>query len=178
MTALATLALLALTAAPAGPEAAAAPPETPAQLGARLAAHQFPRARWRLGEARTADFTSDGQPDLALLGVDAGAFVLVVVEGPVSEQSRVHALRLPAGLDAAGALCGPAAEVQANVERPDASRVPGLDARARAWIEDGADAGGLGLVLVNASATRYCEAVHVLYDGARLAWWRAPAGPP
>ena len=158
---------------PAAAEPPVAPPETPAALAARLAARQLPRARWRVGEARTADFTYDGVADLALMGVDGAAFVLAVVEGPVTERSRVLLARLPSGGEAPGPLCGPPAAVQVNTERPDASGLTGLDAGARERIEDGAEAGGLGFVVVHASSTGYCQAVHLLYDGARLAWWRA-----
>lgn len=162
------------------PAAAAEPPatapETPAALAARLAARQFPRAAWRLAEARTADFTYDGVADLALMGVDGAAFVLAVVEGPLSERSRVLALRLPSGGDRPGPLCGLPAAVQVNTERPDPRGLGRLDAGTRERIEDGADAGGLGFVVVHASTTGYCQAVHVLYDGVRLAWWR-PTDP-
>lgn len=172
---LATAALLTLAATPPGapPPAARARAATPVAVAARLAARQFPQASWRLGEARTADFTYDGQPDVALLGVDGTAFVLVVVEGPVTDRSRVLAVRLPSGAGP-GAVCGPPGDVQANTERPDPgslARAPGGE-RLRELADDGADAGALGLVLVHARAAGYCEPFHVLYDGARLAWWR------
>jgi hypothetical protein len=170
-TLLAAVTLLALAApAPAAPPPAARA-ETPLAVAARLAARQLPTARWRLGEARTADFTYDGQPDVALLGTDGPAVVLVVVEGPVTERSRVLALRFPAG---PGGFCGPPGAVQVNTERPD----PGLLAlgpggeRLRELASDGADGGALGLVLVHAGTGGYCEPFHVLYDGARLTWWR------
>jgi len=185
MNPLAALILLALTAAPvaaqAAPPAAEAgalpAPETPERLAARVASRRFPGARWRVAEARRADFTHDGQPDLALLGVDGTDFLLVVVEGPLGERSRVHSLRLRTGLEAEDAVCGLPLEVQANTERPDPSGLPGLDARQRALVEEGAEASSLGLVLVHARATGYCQAIHVLFDGIRLAWWRAPAPP-
>ncbi|HET9554667.1 MAG TPA: hypothetical protein VFP50_17000 [Anaeromyxobacteraceae bacterium] len=173
MTALLTIAALVALAATPGAPAPAAAPETPVAIAARLAARQFPQASWRLGEARTADFTYDGRADVALLGVDGPAFVLVVVEGPVTDRSRVLALRLPSGAGS-GAVCGPPGDVQANTERPDPgllARGPGGE-RLRELADDGADAGALGLVLVHARAAGYCEPFHVLYDGARLAWWR------
>jgi hypothetical protein len=179
------LALLALATSPQGaPPAGAADPravpvavETPLRLAARLASRQFPKARWRLGEARSADFTYDGQADLAFLGVDATALVVVVVVGPITERSRVLALSFPSGVEAADAICGTPAAVQANTERPDARGLSGLDAQTRELVEEGADANGLGLVLIHARGTGYCEALHLLYDGSRLAWWREPPGP-
>jgi hypothetical protein len=151
--------------------------ETPLQLAVRLASERHPGATWRAGDARTSDVTYDGVPDLVLLGAEEHAVVVAVVEGPITERSRVLSLRLRAGLAAPDAVCGSPLEVQANVERPDArALVPPASEDVRALVDAGADAGGSGLVLVHASATGYCEAFHVLYDGAALAWWRA--APP
>jgi hypothetical protein len=171
MIAPAALLLLALAAAPRV--------ETPVQVATRLAARQFPKARWRPADARQADFTYRRQADVALLGFDETTLMLVVVEGPVSERSAVHALRLRAGLEAPDALCGAPEAVQANTERPDSRLLGGRGGPEVAeLIEEGGDAGALGLVLVHTRATGYCEPFHVLYDGAQLAWWRAPQGRP
>jgi hypothetical protein len=156
----------------------AAGPDTPARIAARLASRQFPAAKWRVGEARTADFTYDGEPDLALLGADGNDLVVVVVEGPVTGRSRVLSLRFPSGVDAPGAICGRPEAVQANTEPPSARCAPGQAAcgRVRQAVAEGADAGGLGLVLIHANATGYCEAFHLHFDGSGLAWWRETAG--
>lgn len=152
-------------------------PETPTQIAARLASRQFPKARWRTGEAREADFTYDGKPDVALLGADGKALVLVVVEGPITGQSRVLSLRFPSGVDSPGAICGKPEAVQANTEPPGVLCRPAQAdcERVRRVVAEGADAGGLGLVLIHTSATGYCEAFHVHFDGSGLAWWREPA---
>lgn len=163
--------------AAAGGGAPARAPETPEQRAARLAAVRYPKARWRLGDARTAELTQDGRPDVVLLGVDGTAFLLAVVEGPVTEGSRVLTLRLRSGVAAEDAVCGPPGAVQANVERPDHAGLGGLGAEARERIEAAADAGTVGLVLIHAGETGYCQAFHLLYDGGALAWWRAPARP-
>jgi hypothetical protein len=155
----------------------AARPETPTQIAARLASRLFPRARWRVGEARVADFTYDGKPDVALLGVEGKALLVVIVEGPVTAQSRVLSLRLPSGSDTPDAICGKPEAVQANTEPPSARCDPGeADCqRVRQVVAEGADAGGLGLVLIHTKATGYCDALHVLFDGKALAWWREPS---
>ena len=168
--------------APGAPGATAArpgvaAPETPTQLAARLAGQRHPRARWRLAEARTTDVTYDRQPDVVLLGFEGNTLLLAVVEGPVGERSRVLELAFPAGVPWPGALCGQPHEVQANVERPDARGLgPQGGGAVLEAVEAGAEAGGQGLVLVHAGPDGYCPAVHVLYDGAGLAWYRdAPA---
>lgn len=154
-----------------------AKPETPTQVAARLASRQFPQAKWRVGEARQADFTYDGKPDVALLGADGRTLVLVVVVGPVTDQSRVLSLRFRSGVDAPDAVCGRPEAVQTNTEPPSARCGAGQAdcERVRQVVSEGADAGGLGLVLVHAGATGYCEAFHVFFDGSGLAWWREPA---
>jgi len=153
-----------------------AKPETPTQIAVRLASRQFPKARWRAGEARQADLTFDGKPDVALLGSEGKALLLVVVEGPVTDHSRLLSLRLPSGVDSPGAICGAPEAVQANTEVPSARCGPGQAdcEQVRQLVDEGADSGGLGLVLVHARATGYCEAVHVYFDGKGLSWWREP----
>jgi hypothetical protein len=170
----ALLAALALSAAAAAEPVAK--PETPTQIAVRLASRQFPQARWRAGEARQADFTFDGKPDVALLGSDGKALVLVVIEGPVTPQSRLLSLRFPSGVDSPGAICGTPEAVQANTEVPSARCEPGQAAcqQVRQVVAEGAEAGGLGLVLIHARATGYCEAFHVHFDGNGLTWWREP----
>jgi hypothetical protein len=152
--------------------------ETPLQLAVRLASARHPEVTWRAADARSSDVTYDGVPDLVLLGAEEGALVVAVVEGPVSERSRVLSRRFRAGVVARDAVCGAPLDVQANVERPDAR---GLGAQAtddvRAFVDAGADAGGLGLVLVHAGPTGYCEAFHLIYDGTALAWWRGAPAP-
>lgn len=164
---LAAVALLAAGAAPAKPE-------TPTQIAVRLASRQHPKALWRLAETRTADFTYDRKPDLMLLGFEGTAVFLVVVEGPITDRSRLLSLRLRSGVDAADAVCGPPDAVQTNTEppscepgRPDCERVAQL-------LAEGGENEGLGLVLIHKSATGYCPAFHVYYDGGGLAWWRTP----
>lgn len=152
----------------------AARPETPAQIAVRLASRQFPRAKWRLAELRSADFTYDGTPDLALLGTDGQALVLAVVEGPVTGRSRVLSLRFPAGAAGAGAICGDPAAAQANTEPPAARCAPGQAdcGQVQQLVAEGADAGGLGLVLIHFRETGYCQGIHVHYDGSKLSWWQ------
>jgi hypothetical protein len=103
--------------------------------------------------------------------------VVAVVEGPITERSRLLSLRFRAGVPGLDAVCGRPADVQANAERPDPRGLgAALSEEGRAFVEAGADAGGRGLVLVHAGPAGYCEAFHVLYDGTGLAWWRpAPA---
>jgi hypothetical protein len=180
LTTLLATSLLAASPAPDAPAAARAGRgrETPLQVAVRLASARHPGVTWRVGDARTDDLTYDGVPDLVLLGTEEQALVVAVVEGPVTERSRVLSVRLRAGVVAPDAVCGRPVEVQANVERPDAR---GLDPQAseevRALVDAGADAGGSGLVLVHAGPTGYCQAFHVLYDGTALAWWRAAPAP-
>ncbi|HEX7624308.1 MAG TPA: hypothetical protein VF400_12105 [Anaeromyxobacteraceae bacterium] len=151
-------------------------PETPTQLAVRLASRQFPEAKWRVGDARVADFTFDGKPDVALLGADRKTLLVVVVEGPVTRQSRVLSLRFAAQVDAPDGICGIPEAVQANTEPPSVRCQAGQAdcERERQAVADGADAGGLGLVLIHTKATGYCEAFHVHFDGSGLVWWREP----
>lgn len=150
--------------------------ETPLQLALRLASARHPGVTWRAADARTgADLTYDAVPDLVLLGAQERGVVVAVVEGPVTERSRVLDVRLRAGVAAPDAICGSPLDLQANVERPDArALVPPASDETRALVDAGADAGGVGLVLVHAGPIGYCEAFHVLYDGTALAWWRGP----
>lgn len=176
------IALLAASLVAAAPATGAAPGarrggETPLQLALRLAAARHPGVTWRAGDARTgADLTYDGVADLVLLGAEERGVVVAVVEGPVTARSRVLEVRLRAGVAAPDAVCGSPLDLQANVERPDArALVPPASAETAALVDDGADAGGVGLVLVHAGPTGACEAFHVLYDGAALAFWRGGA---
>jgi hypothetical protein len=178
-----TFALLVLLSSPGAAPASSPPPAaraaragrvSPLELAERLASARHPGVSWRMGDVRQDDVTYDGVPDVVLLGTDEAGLVVAVVEGPVTERSRLLSLRLRAGVAAHDAVCGRPADVQANAERPDPRGLgPVLSEETRALIEAGADAGGRGLVLVHAGPTGYCEAFHVLYDGTALAWWRA-----
>lgn len=172
LTTLLAASMIAAAPAPATPPRARG--ETPLQVAARLVAARHPGVTWRLAETRADDVTYDGVPDLVLLGATEHALVVAVVEGPVTERSRLLSVTLRAGVTAPDAVCGPPLDVQANVERPDARGLgPAASDEVRALVDAGADAGGRGLVLVHAGPTGYCDAFHVLYDGAALTWWRA-----
>jgi hypothetical protein len=141
----------------------------------KAAATAFPMVSWRGKEALVADFTYDGTPDVALLGVEGATVYVVVVEGPVSEPSRVLAVRLTSGAQAQDSLCGKPEGARLLVEAPGGGCTGQGKGEPLECIEvarrlpEGARArGASGLELVNDD----CDAFHVFFDGKDLTWWR------
>jgi hypothetical protein len=142
---------------------------------AAAASAALPLARWRAEETQAGDFTYDGIPDLALMGVEGATVYVVVVEGPVTERSRVFTLRLTSGTEARDSVCGPPADTQLGVEAPAGgcsgtgkAEPPECAAAAGRLPESARRAGAMGLALSSPD----CDPFHVYFDGKGLAWWR------
>lgn len=153
--------------------AGAFPPPNSRDAPVALAAAdaRVPGVSWQ-GQALAADFDYDGVGDVAMLGAEGQDAVVAVVVGPVRRDARVITLRFrELRPDAQGALCGPAREATLSVEAPafDPEAVPGTFAAAlEASIARANAVGGKGLRLDDAR----CDALHVLFDGARFVAWR------
>jgi hypothetical protein len=146
----------------------------PAALQA--ATRAYPMAVWRTEELQVGDFTYDGTSDMALLGIEGNAIFVVVVEGPVTERSRVLAARLTSGTKARDSLCG----------HPDRSRLETEPTAAGCAVEregsDRPECAEIGNKLPSAASrkdakgltlgSRDCHTFHVFFDGRALTWWR------
>ena len=133
---------------------------------------EVPSAVWSGDGAFVADFTFDGRPDVALLGIAEDGVAVAVVEGPISPRSRVLWLRFAADPGSQSGVCGSPSEARIEAENPGlADECPAGDDVCSALakrLRAAGRKGGKGVALVNSE----CDRFHIVYDGTRLIWTR------
>jgi hypothetical protein len=155
------LPILALWAACAGAPAPKSPPAREATAASQTALEalkrQEPSTEWRNGNVLEADFDQDGVRDFALTGVRNELFIVGIVRGPVTAESRVWTLEFPlhGGEDA---LCSKEARIA--VEPLEENEGPTSKGPRR----------GLGINLHD----DLCDSFHIAWnpDEGKFEWWR------
>ncbi len=136
------------------------------------AQQEVPTAAWSGERALVADFTFDGVPDVALLGVATDGVMVAVIVGPISPGSRVLSVRFAADPNSQGGICGSPREARIEVESPAiADECAAGDAACSALakhLRAVGRKGGKGLALMNDE----CDRFHIVFDGTRLLWTR------
>jgi len=159
---------------PLCPLLASSPPQN-ALVGPAVARAEIevPSAAWSGDRALVADFTFDGRPGVALLGVADDGVAVAVIDAPISPRYRVLSLRLAADPSSQSGICGSRREAQIEAENPGlADECPaGDDACGSALakrLRAAGRKGGKGVALVN----NECDRFHIVFDGTRLIWTR------
>jgi hypothetical protein len=134
---------------------------------------RYPGVRWQVERLITADFTGDGEADLAVQGNRERDFAVGVILGPIGPVSRMLSLRWRATGDDTSSDCVTSAAPVLSAEVPTLPAnlwgCVGEEApdefcagarRTQAWLRDAAARGTRGLRVTGEG----CDALHLYWN--------------
>jgi hypothetical protein len=154
------------------------------QQALRIFGLRYPEVRWQLERPLAADFTGDGEADLALQGARGRDFAVGVIVGPIGPLSTTLSMVWPAAANPTSSDCvnnaAPLLITEGVSLPPGLWGCPGEQAAAEfcasvgeleAWIRDAAARGVQGLRVTGDS----CDELHLYWNpqSQQFDHWRA-----